>query len=103
MTRVTLVDSRGGWCRLRAVGEFDRDDCGQFAAATRVALAGYCREVVVDLAEVTFVDAATVGALLACRASSVASGCDFRIANARGVVARVLEIAGVVSAVPAAR
>jgi hypothetical protein len=50
MTRVTLVESRGGRCRLRAVGEFDRDDCDQFPAAVRVALAGYCSAILVDLA-----------------------------------------------------
>jgi len=94
MTRVTLVESRGGRCRLRAVGEFDRDTCDQFGAATRVALAGHCHEIVVDLAEVTFVDAATVGALLACHDSAAMHGCDLCVVNESGVAARVLEIAG---------
>jgi anti-anti-sigma factor len=94
MTRVTLEESRVGRCRLRAVGEFDRDSCDQFRAATRVALAGHCREIVVDLAEVTFVDAATVSALLACHETAAAHGCDLYVINEWGVAARVLEIAG---------
>ncbi|HEY0534557.1 MAG TPA: STAS domain-containing protein [Actinoplanes sp.] len=94
MTRVTLAEFRSGRCRLRAVGEFDRDCCDQFEAATRVALACYCREIVVDLAEVTFVDAATVGALLACHESAATHGCDLWIVNDSGVAARVLEISG---------
>ena len=102
MTRVTLTESRGGWCRLRAVGEFDRDTCDQFRAATRVALAGRCREIVVDLAEVTFVDAATVGALLACREAAATHGCDLCVVNESGVAARVLEIAGARSKLAAA-
>jgi anti-anti-sigma factor len=97
MTRVTLAESRGGRCRLRAVGEFDRDNCDQFAAATRVALAGRCHEIVIDLAETTFVDAATVGALLACRSNAAAHGCGLSIVNEWGVVSRVLSILGVVS------
>jgi anti-anti-sigma factor len=94
MTSVTLEESRGGRCRLRATGEFDRDNCDQFPAAVRVALAGYCRDIVVDLAEVTFIDAATVRALLACREAAVAHGCDLWVLNETGVVAAVLEIAG---------
>ena len=94
MTRVTLVESRGGRCRLRAAGEFDRDSCDQFGAAVRVALAGFCREIVVDLAEVTFVDARTVRTLLACHRSAGDHGCDLCVVNATGVVARVLELTG---------
>jgi len=92
MTRVTLVESRGGRCRLRAVGEFDRDNCDQFGAATRVALSAYCAELVVDLAEATFVDAATTRALLECYEHAATYGCQLRIVNTSGVVARVLEL-----------
>jgi anti-anti-sigma factor len=94
MTHVTLVDSRGGRCRLRAAGEFDRDNCDEFPAAVRVALAGYCREIVLDLAEVTFVDAGVVSSLLACRRSAAQHGCRLRVVNEVGVVARVLELTG---------
>jgi anti-anti-sigma factor len=94
MTSVTLVESRGGRCRLRATGEFDRDNCDQFPAAVRVALAGYCGDIVLDLAGVTFIDAATVRALLSCREAAAAHGCDLWVLNETGVPARVLEMTG---------
>jgi len=49
----------------------------------------------VDLARVSFLDSMAVAALLICRRAALDAGRSFRVVNAGGVPARVLEMAGV--------
>lgn len=52
-------------------------------------------EIVVDLAEVPYLDSTGVGSLLRGAAEAVGRGAALRVANARPVVARVLRITAV--------
>lgn len=53
------------------------------------------RRLVVDMAEVTFLDARGVAALVAAWQAAEASDVRFMVVNCRGAVRRVLEITGV--------
>ena len=80
---------------VRLSGEFDlgaRDDL-------RAALLGAIAEangarILVDLAEVGFLDSETLRVLLDCRSAAQRQGTDFRVTNAHGVVRRVLDVTG---------
>ena len=76
-------------------GEFDITDRAELEDATlaAVAAAGTGR-VVVDLAAVAFIDSEAVAALIIGYQAAVAAGCDYRLVNARGLVRRILDIAG---------
>jgi anti-anti-sigma factor len=52
----------------------------------------------VDLAEVRFIDASGIRALLRCRAHSVEVGCQFAVTNPQPLIYRILEITGVLVA-----
>jgi anti-sigma B factor antagonist len=82
---------------VRGTGDIDLANAGEFRAAL-VAAAGDGLPVVVDLSDVTFLDAAGVGALAAGRR---AAGGRFRLVGARGVVHRILSLTGFLE--PAAR
>jgi anti-anti-sigma factor len=56
------------------------------------------RRIDVDLAEVRFIDASGIRALLRSRARSVELGCQFAVTNPHPLVYRVLEITGVLVA-----
>ena len=76
-------------------GEFDitsRDEL-EHAAVAAVSAVGTGR-VVVDLGRVTFIDSEAVAAIIVGYQAASGAGCDFRLANARGLVRRVLDIAG---------
>jgi anti-anti-sigma factor len=72
--------------------------CGEFDLAAhdalRAALAdhGSAKAIVIDLTQVSFIDAATVGLLLEAHAAATGLGCTLRVVGAVGVVHRVLEI-----------
>ncbi|WP_433296050.1 STAS domain-containing protein [Actinoplanes sp. CA-030573] len=85
--------------RLRARGEFDHDNCDLVpAVVTEAIVTGHTR-IILDLAEVTFIDAATVKALMAAGDLAASAGATVRLENAAGMVARVLAITGVPHAV----
>jgi anti-anti-sigma factor len=52
-------------------------------------------DVVIDLDQVTFVDSEAIGALVEGYQAARARPAGFRLVNAHGVVARVLEVSGV--------
>lgn len=54
--------------------------------------------VVVDLARVTFLDCAGIGALVAGRNTAVSRGCDYTVVNPQRQVRLVLELTGVFTA-----
>ena len=76
-------------------GEFDitsRDDLER-AVLDAVAAAG-TGDVVVDLHGVSFIDSEAVAAIIAGYRAALAAGSGYRLARARGLVRRVLDIAG---------
>lgn len=78
---------------LRPTGELDinsRDDL----RATILGALGRAPGVVVDLADVTFIDSEALGALIEGYNAALASGAGFRVVNARRAVARVLNVSG---------
>jgi anti-anti-sigma factor len=76
--------------RLRLRGEFDLSADDSLRAA--LTASGSAETTVVDLAEVSFIDAATVGALLAAHAAAAGQGRTLYVMGAAGVVRRVLNI-----------
>jgi anti-anti-sigma factor len=85
---VTLApDGEVDLCVVDALGSAIRDTTG----AGRV-------DVVVDLARVTFLDCAGVGALVVGRNTARRRGCGYTVVNPQGQVRRVLELTGVLTA-----
>lgn len=79
---------------LRLSGELDinaRDDLQQ--AFERV-LADGAADIVVDLADVTFIDSEALGALIGGYNAAQIRTVGFRVVNARGLVDRVLSVSG---------
>ena len=77
---------------VRASGELDinaRDDLYETIVA---ALA--MGDVVVDLADVTFIDSEALGALIDGYNAATARDLEFRVVNPRGLVGRVLSVSG---------
>ncbi len=89
------ASANGGICRLALHGDIDLSvrDLVRQAIEMRLVCDGVSF-VLVDLADVTFMDCSTVGVLVACQHLAADIGCGFRVVNANGVVARVLDLAG---------
>jgi anti-anti-sigma factor len=80
---------------VRLNGEFDLGAAGDLRAALLGAVkAGPTGRVVVDLAEVTFIDSETVRVLLDGYAAAQAQGTGYRLDHPRGMVERVLAVMG---------
>ena len=78
---------------VRLSGEFDLGACEDLHAAVRRVVAGArARSIVVDLTEVTFIDAATVGVLFSGYVTAQQQRKNFWVAGARGPVQRVLAV-----------
>jgi anti-anti-sigma factor len=77
---------------LSASGELDLTSVPELEAA--LLGAGGCRELVVDLAGVTFMDSTGLRLLLAERERARLDGVDFAVTGAAGPVARILAISG---------
>src|SRR3954447_3443287 len=81
-------------CRLRARGEFDRDNCFLLIEAVLAALPGGPVSITIDVREVTFADAAVISALLYCRDLAADVSCALRVVNPVGVLAHILDVTG---------
>jgi anti-sigma B factor antagonist len=91
---VTADGPAGEVTTLHLAGEFDigaRDELHDELINT-VHAAG--DSVVVDLRQVTFIDSEAIGALLDGYGAAQHSGVSFRLANACGVVHRVMQVSG---------
>ena len=88
---------------LTLEGEFDITERPELedAALAAVAAAAGSGRVVVDLGAVTFIDSEAVGAIIAGYTAATAAGCVYRLANARGLVRRVFDIAGLLDLIGA--
>lgn len=82
--------------RLRVAGEIDLSNIEALQAEVANALeSGESRLVVVDLAEVSFLDSSGISALLKGRRLADDAGKGFRVEGAQGMVREVLTITGV--------
>lgn len=85
--------------RICFSGEIDLSNSDQVDAAVTAALrTHHPRHVYVDLAEVSFLDASGIRALLRCRAQAVEAGCRLAATNPQPTIYRVMEITGVLEA-----
>ncbi|GIE97755.1 STAS domain-containing protein [Paractinoplanes rishiriensis] len=95
---VVVTASDDHTTRLRASGEFDRDNRHLLAAAVQRALDGGHTTVILDCRRVTFIDAAVVSALLTEMQQAAERGCRLLLINVRGEVDRVLRLTGTAAA-----
>ncbi|MEU4624000.1 STAS domain-containing protein [Actinoplanes sp. NPDC023801] len=82
--------------RVRLAGSFDivaREDLCDALLGLAGPDAG-ARRIAVDLHDVTFIDSEAINALIQGYLAADRAGIDFRLANARGIVDRVLRIVG---------
>jgi anti-sigma B factor antagonist len=90
--RVALALEHGALV-ARPSGELDAHNCSSLPATLLAALNGD-PVVIVDLADVTFVDTGAVRVLLICQAQVERQGARFHVRHAFGQVARMLELTG---------
>lgn len=84
-------DAIDGAVALTVVGELDMVSGGILTRMTLDAVGNDVKEVVVDLARVTWLDAAGVEALLLGHGAALRAGCTYRVANPSGLVQYSLE------------
>lgn len=88
------VTTANGRAVIRLQGRFDFNAHREFRTAMDGALADVeTREVAVDLAEVDYLDSSALGMLLMLRDKAKGGGRSVALANARGPVKQVLDIA----------
>lgn len=98
---IIAVHRRSGHVLVTVSGEID------IAAAARLrdrlaGPVGVGRQVIVDLSQVSFIDAAGAGVLAGAAARAAARGGRLQLAAARGQVRRVLELTGLDRNIPLA-
>ena len=79
-------------------GEADPTVADQFHAALHPAATGPHPQVVVDLRGLVFIDSSSIGLLMAARHAARRHGNTLRITHPHGQVLRVLQVAGVLTA-----
>jgi len=91
------LDSRrdGQIVTVVASGDLDLSTADEFEEVVSAHVAGDADEVIVDLAEVRFVDSAGINVLLKGRRLADRHGHRFRATRADGLVLEVLELTGV--------
>src|SRR4051794_29802743 len=95
MTAAVRVDHEGSTCFVRLTGEIDIlvareiDELGEAMIETTSA-----SEVVIDMADVTFLDSTGLGALIGMRNAALSRDLPLRIAGAPPRVKRILTITG---------
>lgn len=90
----TNVTNAGGRSVIRLQGRFDFNAHRDFREAIDASLAdASSREVMVDLADVDYLDSSALGMLLMLRDKAKTSGKTVCLANAKGSVRQVLDIA----------
>jgi anti-anti-sigma factor len=86
--------------RIAVAGEIDVATSTQlkFVLLAAIQTPSTARDVTVDLAEVTFMDASGVGVLVAGREAARRRGVGFTVQNPQGIVLRVLDLLGLAEA-----
>lgn len=82
-----------GRCVIRLAGRFDTYCQRQFQEAAAQAVADSAREIQIDLGSVDYIDSSALGMLLLVRDNAKGAGKTVALANARGSVRQVLDIA----------
>jgi anti-sigma B factor antagonist len=85
----------GGVTRLMLRGELDLDTGDLFEQQAALAIADRPRELVVDVAGLTFCDSSGIDVLLAAHETATRAGIDFRVHRPQGIVLRSLTVTGV--------
>lgn len=88
------VDAREGVCVVRLVGELDLATHDQVDRVLRDVIAGASGPILVDLRDLTFIDCRGARIIAAARRRAARHGQCLRIDGARGLVRRVIELAG---------
>jgi anti-anti-sigma factor len=92
---VSIEAERGRMTRISLAGELDIETADEFDTAVRRCLdAPSCKQVRVNLAEVTFCDSTGLGALAAVSAHCEQNGTEFVIENPHARVVRVIALTG---------
>jgi anti-anti-sigma factor len=95
---VVQPERQGDACLLRVSGELDLASAELLRSAVEEQVAaGHVADLVLDLADLTFLDSSGLGALLQIRSEALARGGSFRVGAVAPGVARVIEIAGLKS------
>jgi anti-sigma B factor antagonist len=97
------VTRDGGTAALKATGDLDLDTAPRLLAEVKRVLTEGAGTLVVDLAELTFVDSSGLGVLVACWRRAEAAGVDFRLTNPTEDVSMTLEITGLDQILPIVR
>ncbi|MEV0570623.1 STAS domain-containing protein [Dactylosporangium sp. NPDC050588] len=84
-------------CTVSISGDVDLSTAGDLDREVLAAIDSGATTVVVDLAEVTFIDSAGINTLLKGRRHAEEQGRQLRITNAAGVVRDVLDMTGVLA------
>lgn len=92
---ISSVRPADGMIRIRPYGELDLDTAGDMQAIIRQAIGTTgVREVIVDLADVTFCDSSGIAAFDEEYAAAAGRGLRLRVTDPQPGVRRVLEIVG---------
>jgi anti-anti-sigma factor len=90
------IDRSEGATIIQIHGELDLDVADEVLATLTGALdSGPVERLIVDLFDVTLLDSTGVGALVAAHQTAAQAGVKLVVINPRGIVQRVLRIAGV--------
>jgi anti-anti-sigma factor len=87
-----------GSVTLAPAGEVDLDAADALGSAIQDTIGTDRVDVVVNLARVTFLDCAGIGALVVGRNTALSRGCGYTVINPQREVRRVLELTGVLTA-----
>lgn len=97
MTLSMSTTRDGDTCTVSIRGDVDLSTAADLDREVVAAVDSGATAVVVDLAEVTFIDSAGINTLLKGRRHAEERGRSLRIANASGVVHDVLDMTGVLA------
>lgn len=89
----TKVSSREGKTTIALQGRFDFNAHSEFRAAVDQAIEEAATQIQVDLAGVDYLDSSALGMLLVLRDKAKGTGKNVMLANARGAVKQVIDIA----------
>jgi anti-sigma B factor antagonist len=87
---ITRTSTEHGDAMLSARGAFDRDNRNELISVVEASFADGHRTVVLDVSQVTFIDASVVNALVNCEEDARAQGRTLRLLNPGPATAQIL-------------
>src|SRR5690349_3988037 len=87
---ITRTSSEHGDAMLSARGAFDRDNRNELISVVEASFADGHRTVMLDVSQVTFIDASVVNALVNCEEDARAQGRTLRLLNPGPATAQIL-------------